>query len=91
MNTGDRCPRKHLSCGLGPPTSSGPVHRYRGPRSPQPPRGTWRGAGGAPGLPASLPGIQGGTRMGGFYVGSPSLRRPGSNEMVLWWGLGNWG
>ncbi|XP_057554114.1 basic salivary proline-rich protein 3-like [Hippopotamus amphibius kiboko] len=59
MSTGDRCPRKHLSRRLGPPASSGPVHRHRlaGPPNPPPreqegwsaPRGSFRQPPGRPG------------------------------------------
>ena len=91
MNAGDRCPRKHLSCRLGPPTSSGPVHRYRGPLSPQPPSCTWRGAGGAPGLPGSLAGHSGRRSYGWVLCGvtlPPQAQLPRDGPLVGAGGLG---
>lgn len=65
MTEGDRCPRKHLSHRLGPPTSSDSAHRYGWP-----PSSTWGGMGrGLLDFRAPPVGFQGGDLRVGFVRG----------------------
>lgn len=86
MTEEDRCPRKHLSHRLGPPTSSDSAHRYGWP-----PSSIWGVMGrGLLDFRAPPMGVQGGALWVGFVWGHSPSTEPAPMRWSFGGGSGDW-
>ena len=86
MTEGDRCPRKHLSHRLGPPTSPDSAHRYGWP-----PSSMWGVMGrGLLDFRAAPMGVQGGALWVGFVWGHSPTTEPAPMRWSFGGGSGDW-